>query len=315
MKNKRILFISVIAVIISLILCFTIREWSPKALGSDTLHKISLSDLPDAGENVYWRMDYFQSEADVLTEQVLFDGYALCLTEKPNDSRTVELLFISDKNAWAISAVPEQYNLICLTGERLNNYAIFESLFQDFHFNVSDRYGFAANFSTLNMPNGSYELGIHVTENEVDWGFTRTGLMFVKKNRSFTLLPSKDIVPEDFDPKEADTKDVSGEIEHAQLLGNGSSLIEGWISANDYNENEGHVILEISDSLGTKILFDPDQHLPRILPGKETFTHTDGFRAIIPSTAGFSGEIIIRAFIQMPDGKLFMIPSDRALLL
>lgn len=302
-------------IVISLFLVFTVRSWSPVIFGYRNPKRLSLKDFQKSEKEVFWRMVFFQYEGDVLTEKAYFDGYALCLTDLPNESRTVDLLFFSEKEVWSVPATSEQYRLISQTDDRLDNFNLFMERFREYNFPVTARYGFAADFSTLGMPNGTYELGFRVVENDEDKGFSRTGLFFQKKNRNFYLIPSPDIVIEEFSPDKASSDGVSGQIEHVQLLGNGSCLIEGWISVDGYAEDEGRVIIEITDSRGYRALFQPDQNLERLIPGKEGSVHNNRYHAIIPPTAGFSGEIIIRAFIQMPDGNLFMAHSDRSLVL
>lgn len=311
MKQNRISLIPIIVSIAALALICTVREWVPGLFGLQKPQHVS--SLPDMGKSdVFWRVDYLHSENDVLTETVRFDGYALTLTDLPDPDRAVNLYLISDRGIYRTACETTQYNLICQNGKRLNNYNVFTALFASRNFRVQDHYGFTAEFSTMNLPNGDYELGFSVWENETDSGFTRTGIMFRKNNLNFYMIPSEDILPEGLNVSEAGTEGVNGTIEHVQQLSDGSFLVEGMISVDGYDEADGQVFIEASDGLGTLIFFDPQQHLERLEATTPVIRHSDAYRAVIPASAGLTGTITIRAFILMPDGKTYLCPKDRS---
>lgn len=106
-----------------------------------------------------------------LFDKFSIKGGAFCAVEGEHSNRKVELILKSSKNAYQVEAVSE--------------------IRPDFYYTYSDKIkmhsnvGFQAMFSTLNLPDGIYDLYVEVAENDEVYGVGATGFRYIKDNMGF----------------------------------------------------------------------------------------------------------------------------------
>lgn len=307
-------YIPIALLLLTFALTVTVRQWFPALMGVQGLQTASLKTL-DAlqGDEVFWSLDYVNAKNDILTESVFLDGYAFILTDEDDGQREVSLFLLSEKGAYQAKAQSAKYHHLCLTGDRLNNYERYVARLSEDVISTKDAHGFTAEFSTLSLPNGVYELAFAVRENESVQGFSRTGILFQKNNRSFSLVKSEDKVF-DINYSAALQEGVSGELDHVQPLAGGDIFVEGWLRVDGLDPAAGTVILEASDETHQTITFVPTQHLDRVTRTEDGKIHHEPtlFRAVIPMSAGFNGTVTLRGFLLAEDGTLYLLRSDRS---
>lgn len=110
-------------------------------------------------------------------EYVYCGGWAFCETDYSNENKTISVIFkrVESEVAYACVNIPQL---------RQDVYDTFKNTKRIYNGNTS----VTCKFSTINLPNGTYEMLIYVYENEFDYGIASTGQYYKKSANSFVKV-------------------------------------------------------------------------------------------------------------------------------
>lgn len=172
MRRDKKIYLSIIFVVLIWLVCANHIVANLFVDESNRLKKINLENV-EKQDLVFAGITKGTDSGDIF-DRYSMTGMAFCAM-KPgttNTNRKINLILKSDKVAYGIEAVS----------------APRTDLYEEYYESIplyNGSLGFSAVFSTINIPNGIYEVALQVVENEVNFGFSETGCQYIKDNQGF----------------------------------------------------------------------------------------------------------------------------------
>lgn len=196
--------------------------------------KIDINELP-LKESVCWNVDA-ESHGMNLTETVSFMGHAFVTSgsKEASPNRKVFLIFRGKTESYEVSTDLYYVNLGGLFFNRPKK--------------NGGNWEYGADFSTLNIKDGTYDFLIYCWENETAYGLTDTGYQITKQNGSFIRHPARgELVEEQVAPTQDEPFSVA--IDTAAITGTGFT-IKGWAVVPEQDCTNRKVYIELTDEQG-----------------------------------------------------------------
>ena len=246
-KPEQIVFIS----IITLLVIWLFVSNNVMLLSQETVLK-KINDMPEDKSVVYKSVGDYQTRDD-LFEYVTIAGWAFCETDKENPDRYVNILL---KQADGDS----KYEVISRIGTRDD----IQHSFPELHIK-GYQLDFFAHFSTINLPNGLYQIYLYCWENEDDHGAVNTGQMIEKKGRNTSIIIDNPVItPTVKQWVFSDTgAEVHTSIDSVEILEHRALFISGWAFC-DTTENNNEKSIQIifhSDSQDYAFASKPEERI------------------------------------------------------
>ena len=200
-----------------------------KAFSLDSgIKKVNFDDFEEK-DKVYYSIDTIDIYNNDFFENINISGWAFSDSDlSGQDTRKVSLLLKSDDNC---------YELQCSKSQRDDVNKAFPDL------NVPKQAIFRAQFYTLPLSVGEYELWIYVKENDNTYGKVYTGKNFDVTYEGFIEHVNK--IVDNFD-NIVKSKDVIKSIDSFDIKDDGTTEISGWALMKNVNSNNEKVYVEFT---------------------------------------------------------------------
>ena len=232
-NNKYIIFILVVLIA----LLFSNKLIAMIFSNQFPVREISEDELKYK-DDVYKYILFTNPMGNVL-EEFNIDGWALCATEEPNDSKEIDVILKSDQHIYSISTELSERNDV-------------KELYKDI--NNNSNHGFGCVFSTLNIKDGIYDLLIQDIENEYNYGVVNTGVQLIKDNKGMRKYDiDSEYMSESVDlNKDSDNSDIINNDIICELgsdinIDNGALELEGWAVLTGCESKGQNVYVEVYD--------------------------------------------------------------------
>lgn len=206
---------------------------------NDVVSKLNTFKVHDK-DYVYHMYLNVKKNRDIL-QTINIDGYAFVPTSNDNGKRYTNIYLISDKNKYKIKTYVK---FVWLKKEHQFKYL---QKFKDV--NETIKYGFASDFSAINIKNGTYKIFLETYENDENYGYIYTHKLLYKNGINIEFLDDKTIAEQV--EVDAVVGDISYAIDHIKKQ-NGKIYFGGWAF---YNNSCGNVYMAFKNKNGDSIYY------------------------------------------------------------
>jgi len=196
------------------------------------IHKVKLEDY-ETKSPVYINVTGESSQGD-LFDIFSITGGAFCETDQSNSQRSIVGILKSDKGVYAAQGV---------SAIRPDIYYMFSDTKQIGNGEV----GFQLGFSTINIPNGVYQLYIYVHENDEAYGLANSGYKYIKDNHGFRPYDYGASV--DLEKITTEEERIPFRFDELFIQDDGTLHVKGWQYLNDIDCADTNIYLKITSPL------------------------------------------------------------------
>lgn len=221
-KGKRVLYGAAALLLVAWLL-FS-NSFMAYFSGVERFKRCDLSQYPSK-DKVMYALDAISYYEGVM-EQLYIAAWAFCHTELDNQQRSLTVLLSNESGTWGVELEPNVDRPDILKVYREQRYVM-----------SNPKVGVMSEITTVNLPNGIYQMSLFCKENEENYGLIDTNRFFKKENEQFSewFFQSQKqsiAVPKKMEEQQVNSNMDSVTITNDTLVFNGWAFLKGVDAAN-----------------------------------------------------------------------------------